>query len=95
MPRRTALSFSRRPDPSGWVRIAVLVAGAEVFVGFMDHPYEEYELWPTNAPLPEKGAEAPGRMSKHLWWLNLSATAWPVLADLAEEGWFSAEVPDR
>ena len=34
-------------------------------------------------------------MSKHLWWMSLSVSAWPVLKLLSNNDWFNARVPDR
>ncbi len=75
------------PDVSGWVLLVAVANGREVFRGYMNQPYEEYEIWPDGA-VPPPGEEAPGRMSKHQWWISLSSAVWPGLAPLANEhGW--------
>ncbi|MDZ4762431.1 MAG: hypothetical protein SGJ21_15315 [Alphaproteobacteria bacterium] len=79
------------PDPSGWVLITARAGGAEVFRAFMDHPYEEYELWPSGSRAPQH-AEPPGRMGKKRTWISLSATLWPELSRLAPGGHFNASV---
>jgi hypothetical protein len=68
-------------DPSGWLRIEAAMNRAAVFLAFLDHPYEEHELWPTNAT---KAPEGPGRMGKRRNWLSLDTEAWPALKPLAE-----------
>jgi hypothetical protein len=84
-----------RPDAeTGFVRVTAGIGDAETFLAYMDRPYEEYALYPPGDRTAQD-AEGPGRMSKHRWWISLSASAWPVLAPLATNGWFNAEVPDR
>lgn len=84
-----------QPDPaSGFVVITAMLDGREVFRAYMDHPWEEFELFPPgDATAPAD--EAPGRMSKKLWWVSLSVAAWPMLAPLSSGGRFNAIVPDR
>jgi hypothetical protein len=73
------------PDPSGYLRIMVEVAGAVVLVAFAERVWEEYDLWPPGA-VAGFGEEPPGRMGKHRNWLSISASGWPVLAGVANSG---------
>lgn len=73
-------------DPSGWLLVKVSMGGAEVFRGWFDQPYEEYELWPSGAR--ERTIDPPGRMGKRRNWLSLNTKAWPMLRPLANEGGF-------
>lgn len=87
-------SITARPDAtSGFVLITVEIAGVERFSAYLDRPYEEYDLFPPG-DASAQGSEAPGRMSKHLWWVSLSAKAWPMLQPLTGSDWFNARVPD-
>jgi hypothetical protein len=79
-------------DPAGWVRVTVEIAGREVFRAYADQPYEEVELWPADATDPDPKSDPPGRMSKRLWWVTLSAAAWPEIAAAAEGGSVSFEI---
>lgn len=86
--------IAARPDSdSGFVVLTVTVDGRECFRAFLDRPYEEYDLFPPGDQSAQ-GAEAPGRMSKKLWWVSLSVAAWPVLQPLSGSGWFNARVPE-
>ncbi|MCO5164346.1 MAG: hypothetical protein M9939_24970 [Mesorhizobium sp.] len=80
------------PDPSHWVKVEVFLGAFRVFVAYLDKPWEEYDLWPSRAV--EKTDEVPGRIGKRRNWANLSAAAWPALAHVADQGWFSVELPD-
>ncbi|HEV7691212.1 MAG TPA: hypothetical protein VGO52_10330 [Hyphomonadaceae bacterium] len=68
-------------DPSNWLRIEAAIAGRQIFLAFLDHPYEEHELWPANTM---KASEGPGRMGKRRNWLSLDTDAWPALKPLTE-----------
>jgi hypothetical protein len=72
-------------DPSGWLRIEADMNGGQVFLAFLDRPYEEHELWPANAT---RGPEGPGRMGKRRNWLSLDTDVWPALKPLAGEAQF-------
>jgi hypothetical protein len=72
-------------DPSNWLRIEAAIADKQVFLAFLDRPYEEHELWPANAT---KTPEGPGRMGKRRNWLSLDTEAWPALKSLAGESQF-------
>jgi hypothetical protein len=88
-------AITARPDPaSGFVLVVAEIGGEEAFRAYMDHPWEEFDLFPPGDETPQR-EEAPGRMSKHLWWVSLSARAWPVLKPLTGNDWFNAQVPDR
>jgi hypothetical protein len=84
------------PDPSGWVRITAHVAGRQMFEAYMDHPYEQYPMWPPGAD-PAPDAEEPGNMSKNRWWVSLSLRDgdWPDLLPIAKDGVVNFDVPDR
>jgi len=81
-----------RPDPSGWVRITAWVAGNAVLEAYLDRPYEQYALWPPGADADPQVVDAPGSMSKRLWWLSLDSAAWPVLKPLAPQGRLNAKI---
>ena len=86
--------ITARPDAaSGFVLITAEIGGVERLVAYLDRPYEEYDLFPPD-DASAQGSEAPGRMSKNLWWVSLSAKAWPVLQPLTGSDWFNARVPD-
>ena len=72
------------PHVSGWLSIAAVCSGQEVFRAWLDRPYEEYELWPEGAAIPAgRTVDPPGRIGKRRNWINLSAAAWPQLARFA------------
>ncbi len=67
--------------PSGWIEARVTVEGVGEKSFFIEHVYEEFELWPPGSPC---AAEDSGRMGKRCAWLQLEAEFWPDLAFLAE-----------
>jgi hypothetical protein len=72
------------PHVSGWLSIAAMCGGQEVFRAWLDRPYEEYEFWPEGAAIPGgRTIDPPGRIGKRRNWINLSAAAWPQLARFA------------
>ena len=72
------------PHVSGWLSIAAMCIGQEVFRAWLDRPYEEFEFWPEGAAIPSgRTIDPPGRIGKRRNWINLSAAAWPQLARLA------------
>ncbi len=68
-------------DPSGWILALAHVGGREVFRGYIDRPWEEYEIWPAGAT-PRRDEEGPGRMGKKRSWMALSPEAWPQLRSI-------------
>lgn len=81
------ISCSR--DASGYVRLVARVAGREVFVGYLDRPFEEYDIWPPGAAFaPRRTEEAPGRIGKRMSWIVLDSRAWPEIAPLANSAGF-------
>ena len=81
------LAFSH--DPSGYVLVRGSVAGEEVLLGYIDRPWEEYDIWPAGAVFPaRRTADAPGRIGKRLNWIVLDSRAWPALAPLANSAGF-------
>ena len=90
------LSLHLAVDPSGYVRATVEQAGAEIWRGYIDRPYEELDIWPPGAVFePRRTTDAPGRIGKHLTWLVLDSKPWPALATIANEaGFLLARVPD-
>jgi len=88
-------TIALRPDPdTGFVLVVAEIGGVEKFRAYMDHPWEECDLFPPGDTTPQR-EDAPGHMSKNLWWISLSVVAWPVLAPLTTRNWFNAQVPDR
>lgn len=72
------------PHVSGWLSIAAVCSGQEVFRAWLDRPYEEFEFWPEGVAIPAGRTVAPpGRIGKRRNWINLSAAAWPQLARFA------------
>lgn len=72
------------PHASGWLSIATMCSGQEVFRAWLDRPYEEFEFWPEGAAIPSgRTIDPPGRIGKRRNWINLSAAAWPQLARFA------------
>jgi hypothetical protein len=77
------------PDPSGYLRVLVAFEGADYLTLFVERIWEEYELWPPGAAAAI-GDEAPGHMGKHRSWVSISASGWPVLAEIANShGWLN------
>lgn len=68
----------------GWLRATATVGGRQVFVGYIERRYEEYEVWPPGAT--DKEIYEPGRLGKHLMWASLNSTYWPDIKPLAGEG---------
>jgi hypothetical protein len=68
----------------GWVRAVATVGGREVFRGYVERHWEEYEVWPAGAT--DEKAEEPGRLGKHLMWASLNSVAWPGIAAIANVG---------
>ncbi len=68
-------------DESGWLVAVARVGEAELFRGYIERPYEEYEIWPPHADAAE--GDAPGRIGKRVTWISFAASAWPALAPLA------------
>ena len=54
---------------------------AELFRGYIELPYEDYEIWPPHAGAAE--GEAPGRIGKGTTWISFAASSWPILSLLA------------
>lgn len=80
------IAFSQ--EPGGWIEAVASAGGREVFRGYIERAYEQYEVWPANAGAAS--GEAPGRIGKHGTWVSLAAAAWPALAPLAPGGWLNA-----
>ena len=91
-----ALSLHLAVDPSGYVRATVELAGAQIWRGYIDRPYEELDIWPPDAVFPAlRTQEAPGRIGKRLTWLVLDSRPWPALAPIVnDKGFLLARVPD-
>lgn len=77
--------------PSGWIEARVTIEGVGEKSFFIEHVYEEFEIWPPGSPCT---AEDSGRMGKHCSWLQLEAEFWPDLAFLAEDRFISMEPSD-
>lgn len=74
----------------GWIRAVATVGGTEVFRGYIERQYEEYDVWPPGATDPK--AEEPGRLGKHLMWASLDSAVWPGIKAVANEGgWVNVE----
>ena len=41
-------------DPSGWLKLTAEFEGRPVFTGYLDHPYENCEIWPEGAEVARK-----------------------------------------
>jgi hypothetical protein len=91
-----ALLLRLAVDPSGYLRAIVEHAGAEIWRGYVDRPYEELDIWPPGAFFePRRTTEAPGRVGKRLTWLVLDSKPWPALAPIVNDaGFLFARVPD-
>jgi len=77
--------------PSGWIEARVTVEGVGEKSFFIEHVYEEFELWPPGSPCT---AIDSGRMGKRCGWLQLEAEFWPDLAFLAEGRFVTMEPRD-
>ncbi len=87
--------LTARPHPeSGYVELVAERDGEVLFHAFIDHPWEEYGLYPPGDATPEH-EEGPGRMGKRLTWVSLSTQAWPQLDPLSYGGRFNLIVDDR
>jgi hypothetical protein len=81
-------------DPSGWILVVAEQQGRETWRGYLDHPYEAYEIFPPGA-IAETGDEAPGHIGKKMHWVSLSTTAWPQLKGPARgSGGFNLEIDE-
>lgn len=91
-----ALLLRLAVDASGYVRASVEHAGAEIWRGYIDRPYEELDIWPPAAVFEaRRTTEAPGRVGKRLTWLVLDSKPWPALATIVnDKGFLLARVPD-
>ena len=76
--------------------LSVELAGAEIWRGYIDRPYEELNIWQPGAVFPARRTqEAPGRIGKRLTWLVLDGNTWPALAPIVNDvGFLLARVPD-
>jgi len=59
------------------------IAGAEVFRGYLDRPWEQCEIWPPGRE-PVGDEEAPGRIGKKQTFVTLSTVDWPQLLTLTK-----------
>lgn len=80
-------------DPVGWLVLAAEHEGVEVFRGYIERIYEEYEVWPPGSD--GEGVESPGRIGKKKSWTSLVASAWPLLSPIAENGWVNIRIDDQ
>jgi hypothetical protein len=69
-------------DPSGWLKLTAEFEGRPVFTGYLDHPYENCEIWPEGAEVDRKTSEAPGTVGKRKTWVGLDSRVWSALAPL-------------
>jgi hypothetical protein len=70
-------------EETGWLVAVARTGAAEMFRGYIERPYEDYEIWS-----PQAGAaagEAPGRIGKRATWISFAAASWPALAPLAND----------
>ncbi len=70
-------------DPSGWILAVAHIGGNEVFRSFIDHIWEQCDIWPAGAT-PSREDEGPGRIGKRQTWVGLSTAAWPQLLSIAK-----------
>lgn len=70
-------------DPSGWLVAVAEYRGREVFRGYFDHVYEEFDIYPPGWGAPDHKKDAPGRMGKKMSWVSLSIEHWPALRAVA------------
>ncbi len=80
-------------DSSDWLLAVAEIEGRELFRGYIERAYEEYDIWPPDAGAAE--GEAPGRIGKHASWISLDARAWPTLSPLAPQGWFNTRLDEK
>jgi len=71
-------------DRSGWLLAVARIGPSEVFRGYVERQYEQYEIWPPNAGRAD-AEDAPGVIGKRAHWIGLSPEVWPALAPLANE----------
>jgi hypothetical protein len=69
-------------DPSGWMKVTAEFEGVPVFTGYLDHPYENCEIWPEDAETIDRLDHLPGVVGKHKTWFGLDSKVWTVLAPL-------------
>lgn len=69
-------------DPSGWLKLTAEFDGRPVFTGYLDHPYENCEIWPEGATVDRKASDAPGTVGKRKTWIGLDSRVWSALAPL-------------
>lgn len=72
-------------DPSGWLKLTAEFEGRLVFTGYLDHPYENCEIWPEGATVDRKASDAPGQVGKRKTWIGLDSRVWPALEPLCRE----------
>lgn len=70
-------------DPSGWLLAVAEYRGREMFRGYADHVYEEFDIYPPGWPEPDRKKDAPGRMGKKMSWVSLAVAHWPELRAVA------------
>lgn len=78
--------------PSGWLEAHVTVDGGAQKTFFIEHVYEEFEIWPPGSPCE---AIDSGRMGKRCRWVQLEAQFWPDLAFLAQGRFITLEQRDK
>lgn len=74
--------------PSGWIEACVTIDGVGEKSFFIEHVYEEFEIWPSGSPCE---AIESGRMGKRCGWLQLEAEFWPDIAFLPEGRFITLE----
>ncbi|WP_127145047.1 hypothetical protein [Pelagibacterium montanilacus] len=81
----TSLALSAQVDGSGWIAITARLGDREVFIGWLDRPYEEREIWPAGGQVERRAdTDPPGRVGKRLNWITLDADFWPGIGALAD-----------
>ncbi len=93
-PRLTGVITARPHIASGYVELVAESEGQVLFQAYIDHPWEEYELYPPGDTTPEH-EEGPGRMGKRMTWLSLSTQAWPQLDPFSDGGRFNLIIDER
>lgn len=78
---------------SHWVKVEVFVSGARAFRAWAEEVWEEKDLWPDGADgiVPPNG-DAPGRISKRGYWLQVRRDAFGLPA--GEHEFFDIEIPE-